>query len=680
MGRNRTVSVKQHQHCEKCFNRYCKARVEVSVSCLVISCRLYCGAVFHMCKDEEHQLLCPNEVVPCLNAEFGCPFTMCRYKLGEHLKECPSSIVNCSMDWNRWPAEEAELVLYDNMLNEPYSDKQLDLSLALRDQKHLFSSLKMKSLFAELVEVTKEETPMLEGAVGGTDFAKAEHDFKPLDDGIIEEEMEGLTQEEREALAKDTSIVNPEKFNMWEKMFSMEMSGCKQTGKVLESSEKHSEEGNLLKSGSQSKTVPEETKKTENSTDVSNKTNDVHNDQTPRQDVNMPRSYSQALPCNPKGKSFFYGSLEPMKMKTVRTFKVPTSFRAKHGRIRNPAVTKKDNKCVDTSDLGVSLGDLPKWDEIQATLLCCLEKELRGHLVSNAASTDALLCDSGTQTYDFLSAPFKKNASLADVTAARTLKLHLQIHSESVTNRHNKASSAFTFLCGHYFRRDEFSSHFKNVHADIQSCLNGWFEERCPLAYLGCTYSQMRFQPSTQRATVSYNEELSTFTLKPDVCTAHLEGATAIRTERKRARNLDAFSRLPFEVLVHIATFLDSFTLSQLALVSHHMRDVCATLLPERGMVSLKWEKKTYSHGGSCWKCKKKVWQFSSLFSRVDSWSFRCTPSMAEHLKLCPFYQAERKSDPVALVSMGYDKNEEAKHQTLVSLLGSKAKVRKHKC
>lgn len=44
----------------------------------------------------------------------------------------------------------------------------------------------------------------------------------------------------------------------------------------------------------------------------------------------------------------------------------------------------------------------------------------------------------------------------------------------------------------------------RNVHCDIHTCLSGWFEQRCPLAYLGCTYSQRRFHPSTHKATVTY--------------------------------------------------------------------------------------------------------------------------------------------------------------------------------
>lgn len=47
-----------------------------------------------------------------------------------------------------------------------------------------------------------------------------------------------------------------------------------------------------------------------------------------------------------------------------------------------------------------------------------------------------------------------------------------------------------------------------------------------------------------------------------------------------------------------------------------------------------------------------KVWEFSSLFSKVDRWCFDDVPSMSEHLKVCPFYQREELSQPVKLASM----------------------------
>lgn len=56
-----------------------------------------------------------------------------------------------------------------------------------------------------------------------------------------------------------------------------------------------------------------------------------------------------------------------------------------------------------------------------------------------------------------------------------------------------------------------------------------------------------------------------------------------------------------------MAAFLDSLSLYQLALVSQLMRQVCSSLLQDRGMVTLLWEKKTYSHGGAKWRVKQKV-------------------------------------------------------------------------
>lgn len=226
--------------------------------------------------------------------------------------------------------------------------------------------------------------------------------------------------------------------------------------------------------------------------------------------------------------------------------------------------------------------------------------------------------------------------------------LFVNIETESVTRRHNKSSSAFSYTCGHFFRRDEFRSHFRNVHSDIQSCLNGWFQQRCPLAYLGCTYAQTRFHPSGQQATIKYCQDVDALVLQPQTLSS-----STFRQSEKRNIKMDHLSQLPLEVLQHVAGYLDSFALSQLSQVSHLMRDVCATLLQERGMVFLRWEKKTDSHGGSTWRCWKKVWTFSFVFSTVNKWSFTDNPSMSEHLKSCPHYHREERFEPVALPCLG---------------------------
>ncbi|XP_067279753.1 F-box protein 40.1 [Pseudorasbora parva] len=670
MGKHRTQTSKLHRHCESCHSRRCKTAVEISVSCAIISCRLLCGAVFHLCKEEEHMLLCPNERVPCLNVEYGCPFTMCRSNLAKHLTVCPASVVSCSMEWNRWPIEESETPeFYENVLKENYTQEPLDLSMALRDQQHLFHSLKMKTIFPELTEKLANEPSVAvpEGAVGGEPSSnRVEEAFVS---SSTETEVGGLTQEEREELARNPNALNLEGYNIWERMFSMALSGCKQTMKVLGENPEPSR-GNEIKPQANPSRLEVLQEEREMQIDGQDAATDIPQYNPFEMDEHKFLIATSLFACDTRPqKKPIYEHLETMKIKTVRTFQIPTSFKAKHSRIRNPSHNKKVNTSVDTSDLGVEIDDIPKWDEVQATLLCSLERELRGHLIAESACTDALLLDVGTQTYDFYSAPFKAETSLADITADRALKLHVHIQAESVTRRHNKSSSAFTYLCNHTFRRDEYPSHYKNVHSDIQSCVSGWFEQRCPLAYLGCTFIQRRFQPSSHRATVFYDKELSTFCLRPEVPDTLYEGVKTVTMERKRARNTDALSRLPFEVLVHVAGYLDSFTLSQLALVSRLMREVCSTLLHERGMVSLKWEKKVYSHGGWCWRTRKRVWQFSNLFSTVDSWCFDKLPPISEHLKVCPYYQRESKTAPVPLTGVHECHEKEAnRNLSLVSM------------
>ncbi|KAJ8405913.1 hypothetical protein AAFF_G00313500 [Aldrovandia affinis] len=646
MRRYNRTTVRQHKHCEMCFSRRCRAPVDISISCVTISCRLLCGAIFHLCKEEEHQLLCPNEKVPCLNAHYGCPFTMSRSKRAKHL--------------------EANAIFYDNVLKEPRSEEQLDLSMALRDQKHLCERLKMKTFFPELMEEVEEpEPPELEEVAREGGFG----------DGAWGSTSQGEPQDHNHSLALVSAEngVDTESYNRWEKMFSMEKGGCKYAGKAAEDDKKR-HDGKDSKEPSSGPNVPEEVHQVRQQAKTATPENNTTTGLAPWQEGVLERLAKEVTPkefnmyvvhhgrmlirfgqmaaCTPREKDFVYGSLEPIPVQTLRSFNVPTSYRGKRFHVRDTTNRiSTESKALDTSGLGIAVEDLPKMDEISATLLCYSERELRGHKICETVGTDGMYVDLGTQTYDFSSAPFKINDTLADITDNRALKLHVQIHAESATSRHNKSSSVFTFLCGHFFRRDEFRSHFKNVHSDIQSCLDGWFQQRCPLAYLGCTYSQKRFQPSTHRATVTYNQELGAFTLRPEVSSSLFEGVKTTTTGRKRTRNLDLLSQLPFEVLVHVAGFLDSFTLSQLALVSRLMRDVCETLLQERGMVSLKWEKKIYSHGRSSWKCKK-VWHYGYLFSSVERWQFGDVPSMSEHLKLCPFYQTEMKKEPVVLAKV----------------------------
>ncbi|KAI5622466.1 F-box only protein 40-like, partial [Silurus asotus] len=656
-----------HRHCESCHTKYCNAPIEISLSCMIINCRLLCGASFHMCKEDEHILLCPNEKVPCINKTFGCPFSMCRSKLAKHLEVCPASVVVCSIEWNRWPIEDVKSPLISNLLKNIHEHQALDLSTSLRDQKQLCSRLKMRSFFPQLMQEPEKpiqtEVEAEDDARGGDVLLNGSRMNCMGGEFLMNDPKKG----QMEVSVEKNLTVDEEKYNMYEKMFSKERGGCKQDQEEVSKTEVKKDRPNQSK-GTIYPSTPHQKESAEENTrggdaaqrgipktglapwqeGVLERLKEVNPREYDMYVVHHGRmliSFGQIKACTPREEDFVYGSLEPIPVQTLRSFNVPISYR--HKRIHLKDHTSKvctENKSVDTSELGLTTEEeTQKMDEMFATLLCAAEVEVRGHKISESVVTDGLTFDIATQTYDFLAAPFKYNATLADITEDRDLKPYLQMETESVTLRHNKSTSEFTFMCEHSFRRDEFASHYKNVHSDIQSCLNGWFEQRCPLAYLGCTFSQRRLQPSTHKATVYFNQDLSVFTLRPDIDSQMIP--------KQQIGYEDSFSNLPFEVLCQIARYLDSFSLSQLALVSRLFRDVSATLLHERGMVCLKWRKKLYTHGGAKWK-SSIVWEFSSLFSRVGTWCIDDSLPMSDHLQHCPFYQREPKTKPFPLPTM----------------------------
>ncbi|XP_070773740.1 F-box only protein 40-like [Enoplosus armatus] len=685
--RSRASRVRQHVHCDSCYSRRCRARVEVSVCCAVTPCRLLCGALYHLCKEEDHMLLCPNVRVPCLNAGYGCPVHLPRSSQAAHLQVCPASVVCCSMEWLRWPTDDtnphSDIALQENVMKENEGQVEaLDLAMALVDQSDLYSRLKMKPLFPELMEeeeeikIEKKEEMAVGGIVNGVSNKDTNEENNLSENNVVEESVQNSV---------DQGLgLSKEKYDLCEMMFSMEKGGCA----VAQANQDNPKQnpGEKVKAQRKDSTVKKtradhkekdgvaahtpDTSKTGHAPWQEGVLERLGQDLSP-QEYNMYvvhhgrmlLTFGQIQACTPRDKDFVYGSLEPIPVQTLRSFKVPDSYHYKR-RIHlydTAARAQSESRSVDTSDLGVNEED---WftDEAAATLLGYAEREVMGHKISKPKAADGLLFDVGTQTHTFRSAPFKGKMTLAEVMVDRPLKLHLQLQAESVNSRHNRASCVFSYLCGHTFHRREFATHFRNVHSDIQTCLSGWFMQRCPLAYLGCTYSQRRFHPSTHEAAVSYNQQLRTFNLRPTLAASACDASQPSRSpvdsstaQRKRGGRagggVDSLSSLPYEVLCHMASFLDSLSLSQLALVSQLMRQVCSTLLQERGMVTLRWERKTYSHGGAKWRAKP-VWEFSHLFSSVDSWRMADIPPISAHLKVCPYYQTSLHSEPVALPSM----------------------------
>lgn len=758
---------------------------EPGTSCDLITCPLVCGAIFHSCKAIEHKLLCPLERVPCLNHSIGCPFTLARGQMAEHLEVCPAGVVCCTMEWNRWPVNDEDYRSYERLSQEADEVEQLDMALALQDQRTMLASLKLVSLAPtsgpekKTKAAGQSEKPGLD-SVAQTPCMQVETiEMEPtagcskdkISNGIngLKEEHYGelyqttvettkslaaalnvlihLNSSETDCTTTNASAALPERNGeLHENVRTREDAGfsCDKIASGVnglkedlqpQQHQKLMELGRNLACalGALGDVVKGTEPISGSIVNKNGKLNQSETSESPDVDMKDVTSEVDAEPgavggfddvettldglaheaagehcpvmlgdidrqgfCNgshsivdhiiesttehhqnpeSRGSWEFVGPLIPHRpeirhdqhafliqeasgsqapllqqpihaqtltvqrdsvmaldfedraferklqnLQLLRNF-MPLALNGRKGSFtemfphRNPRC-KMEDKAVDTSDLDQEPVDDPmglgEIDFTAAALLFCLEESPRARRISDTVyAFGGTRVDFGTQTFSFPAAILATSTMVGEVASASacdraaprlsqpspfcTLRLDLTL--EQLVPRPSWApreGSMFTFECGQLFRREEFLSHFRNVHGDIHSGLNGWMEHRCPLAYYGCTYSQRRFCPSTQGSKVVHDRHLRSFGVKPI-------------SEPVIEPKCDHLSGLPFEVLQHVARFLDGFSLCQLSMVSRTMRDVCASLLQSRGMVVVQWEKKQYLDGRRTWQIKDKV-------------------------------------------------------------------------
>lgn len=780
-----------HTHCVSCVSRRCTVKPEHGTSCDLLACPLVCGAVFHSCKVVEHRLLCPLERVPCLNHSIGCPFMLARGKMAEHLEVCPAGVVCCTMEWNRWPVNEEDYRSYERLSRDADEEEQLDMILALQDQRTMLASLKLLSLaptkcperkpqlaemrekpsviedvmvpttsleedmdeasvsgcskdiisnginglneehYGELYQTTVETTKSLSAALDVLIHLKAsDTQCPPMSVSAAQPKLNGELHEA--LLMKEDSGSNCDKIasgvsGLNEELQPQRHHTLMELGRNLASAlgalgdaVKGSEPSCIVikTNGGIHQPVPVECADVEMKDSSSENEvafgavggiHDGDSDKLPghvsenlcqdpsirlgdEDEQNLYNNYHNAVASRRSqehsmepteidersehgGSREFIGPLNPHRpevrheratvvmqeasesqapllqppvhaqalvvprdsvlpslgldfedqaferklqnLQLLRNF-MPLALNGRKGCFsesfpQRQQCCKMEDKAVDTSDLEqepqedpFGLGEI---DFTAAALLFCLEESSRACRISDTIY--GLRVHFGTQTFSFPAAILATSTMVGEVASASacdrgvsrlsqpspfcTLRLDLTL--EQLMPRPSWApreGSMFTFECGQLFRREEFLSHFRNVHGDIHSGLNGWMEHRCPLAYYGCTYSQRRFCPTRQGSKVVHDRHLRSFGVRPlmDVVTEP---------------GCDRLSTLPFEILQHVARFLDGFSLCQLSMVSRTMRDVCASLLQTRGMVVVQWEKRQYPDGRRSWQIKDKV-------------------------------------------------------------------------
>ncbi|CAI9592024.1 unnamed protein product [Staurois parvus] len=129
---------------------------------------------------------------------------MTRNKLAEHLQYCPANVVCCTMEWNRWPVNYADRTSYENLSTDVDKVEQLDLALALQDQRMLLESLKVATMMSKTTEKLERHEPIP---------GKAENDNKMLSKDVSSDEdsynaFYQATLETTKSLAAALDILN----------------------------------------------------------------------------------------------------------------------------------------------------------------------------------------------------------------------------------------------------------------------------------------------------------------------------------------------------------------------------------------------------------------------------------------------------------------------------------------
>ncbi|XP_071795792.1 F-box only protein 30-like [Asterias amurensis] len=756
-----------HDHCQTCHNTRCNTRL---TSCHMIQCELECGARFHSCKAVEHRMLCSNEKVQCINCGYGCPIEVQRSNMSQHLNVCPASLVHCTMEWNRWPVCSSERQSHQPVqVLMDFNKEQLDIALALRDQrmltKSMRASIRTRQILTNSLNRRHPAVPLTNQHTNGS----SEKEFDE------EKELENLLQDmhqwENKTEQKRSRSPAGLRQSICDELYRASQDTVQQLSKAL----------NVM---TESSPVPE-------------------------------------LPDFSLGSSAYpYIHCKHCERRKERLDRLLDSREAMKEDSQSQQLSESNEPITDQNTAGHHLDD----DDVHLTIIRETlardlkskdqTQELADHRHSSSSSEDSLtglplpvLFVIPSSTGEVSAAPLWGHSKIQVIEPPKTTSgssvasspatgssspkqasLSLDLSLESITRYQAKPDSMYTFLCAQVFRRDEFASHFENVHSDIHGGLNGWLEPRCPLAPYGCTFSQRRFYPGEKSARVVHNENLESFGVRldgnrpipmeeitladgpiemewvgvtsngkdktiptivngnsqdqndnrgfsentfkaitnshlnmserngklemsssnvelrnsdqvdqsdgslleanqsgsssckdamqtvqlcatkqnggfeadtkdqinavPNSSTTHCSGqdkSNVNNTSSNQKVNADSepdyLSGLPSELLRYLTRFLDAFSLCNLAVTSKLLRQICCSILEERGMVIQQWEKQR-GH----WQVAYRVWHFSTAFTPIRKWGFDDFPSMAVHLSKCPYNVKHTQTDPVRVM------------------------------
>ena len=492
----------QHLHCDVCIRRKCTAVVDPP--CAVISCAVFCGAVFHECKLPEHRELCPLQKVPCINAGNGCPMVLRRCDARQHLAVCPASVICCTMEWCRWPMYSRE-----RGTRVPFAPSslrarcgQLDVALALRDQRMLDKAKRFprRSLVRALRNSFTKRYPAVPLLVGGNPAFVGED----VENSVGELSFSESDDEDKEGSSRAPWLMAKEPPGLQRSILSelfCELPTKSAAGGCV--SDLTAEDVHCALCP---KVYPEWPANSTTTTSES-VTESLENSKPDYKESSSSRHHLELESLSNNGCTTSSDAhLAECLLLSPVTLDVPHSVNGTSTDVREANCSWGNSSPPVCSNHNL---DVHSCTAIADMKLDAIRSKTEVGQISNVNVDPGLLASygksmkSGEGEIDQASSVDSAGGSLPCLehsSDSMPLTLHevlaVDLNIEVCSRYTLRDPSLYSFICAQLFRRDEYMQHVCDVHSVIHDAIDHWLEVRCPLAHCGCTFSMHRRLPS----------------------------------------------------------------------------------------------------------------------------------------------------------------------------------------
>ncbi|GFS16468.1 F-box only protein [Elysia marginata] len=428
-----------------------------------------------------------------------------------HLPVCPASVVHCSEEWSRWSMYARDQgVRLPLPQTKTYIDcGQLDIGLAMRDQRMLIDSLRApKKLRHSLRNALTQKYP---AAPLTSNNRSVESDI-----GASSDTSHTISDDEKDAPWDLTKPPPGLRESIRSKLFLVTKETTDKLAAALNKS------ATLLSSSSNSLSgvhLTEEAGDQVQSCEINFRSSSLPPDHT------FSKRSTEDFACNSLANAAAPPYIQSETAMDHKDSQSSLSF--------NTTMCQSSESCETKSTYSETVDnckeEILRAQEQDMTETASTEKSVSSRVspdrVSDVSSRSrSTLHDiGGTQLHKLLQQEIRdgdgENGSEHDQSSTQSeICLHkvlgVNIGFECINKYVYKPPCMYNFICAQNFRRDQFPWHFKNVHQEIYQGSQGWMEERCPLAYMGCTFSFRRLEPAQPGMEIYHSWLLESFGLR----------------------------------------------------------------------------------------------------------------------------------------------------------------------